>query len=172
MSTPGGQESYFFTPATPAQPSPVPPTRFGHAAAAQPAGVPSAPVGATRSIGWLLAVGAAALLLIAGVVGFAVLAHKDKHTEGNTVLRPIQQADNVALDSDLQLAASAEESYLAEHGDFTSDLSATGFRANDSAQISVVSASANSFCLRATKPPSTATQYYRRGAGPSSTPCS
>jgi hypothetical protein len=145
---------------------PVPP-RVGYAAT--PAPSPPSPVGPSR--GRLIAVAAAVAVVIAVVVGFVVLAHKDKHTEGTPVLRPIQQADKVQLDSDLRLAATAEESYLVDHGTYTSDLNAAGYRSNGSAQISVVSAGSANYCLMATNPTSQAPEYYTRAGGVSSAPC-
>jgi len=84
------------------------------------------------SLSLLIGAGIAVVAVIAVVIGFVVLAGKDKHTEGDTLIRPITQADKVALDSALRLAASAEEAYLVEHGSYVNDLTAAGFRSNGS----------------------------------------
>jgi hypothetical protein len=115
-------------------------------------------------------VAAGVVVVIAIVVGFVALAHKDKHNEGTGVLRPIQEASRVQLDSDLRLAATAEETWLAEHGSYTSNLSAAGFRSND-AQVTVLSANAAAYCLRASSSGSKTAEYFSRAAGFSSTPC-
>ena len=115
-------------------------------------------------------VAAAVVVVIAVVVGFVVLAHKDKHTEGNALLRPVQQADKVQLDSDLRLAATAEETWLAEHGSYTTDIAAAGYPSNGSVHVVVVSANVSTYCLRATKA-ATRAEYYSRAGGFSSAPC-
>jgi hypothetical protein len=170
VTSPSGQD-YFFTPAPSSTPGTPEPVRFGYAAPHPVAPVSAVPVAATRSVGWLLGVGVAVLLLVGAVIGVVALAHKDKHTEGNTILRPIQQAQGVALDSDLQSAEIAEQTYLAEHGSYTTDLSAAGYRANGGVRVTVVSASATDFCLEATKPGDAAPRYDSRSGGLSVTPC-
>lgn len=110
-------------------------------------------------------------MVVAVVTGFVVLAHKDKHTAGNAPLRPIQQADRVQLDSDLRLAATAEESWLAEHGSYTANLNAAGFRSSSGTRVSVVSAGGSAYCLRASNATRQATEYYSRAGGFSAKPC-
>ncbi len=168
-------DGYFFSPTPPASQAPAPtptsmPTRFGYAAPAQQTLTPSAPVAATRSLGWLLGAGLGLVVVIAVVVGFVVLAHKDKHIEGDGALRPIQQATNVQLESDLRSARLAEESYFAQHDAYTADLAAAGFQAN-SAQVTVVSAGAADYCLKATGGQPATVEYASKSGGVSSTPC-
>src|SRR6185312_4688689 len=128
----------------------------GYAPPAPPVARHAAPRASSR--GGLIAVAAGLVVVLALVVGFVVLAHKDKHTEGNTLLRPIQQADRVQLDSDLRLAATAEESWLVEHGSYTANLTAAGFRSN-ATRVSVVSANASAYCLKATSPGAKTAEY-------------
>jgi hypothetical protein len=119
----------------------------------------------------LALIAAALVLVVAVVVGFVVLAHKDKHTEGNTVLRPIQQAAGVALEGDLHSAAVAEETWFAEHQAYTADLPGAGYRSNDTTQVSVISASTTAYCLEATSASAAAPEYYSKAGGVSATPC-
>jgi hypothetical protein len=168
------QDPYFFTPPQAPSlvaPASIVPSRVGYAPPAPPVARHAAPKPPKQSRGWLVAVAAGVVVVLALVVGFVVLAHKDKHTEGNALLRPIQQADKVQLDSDLRLASTAEESWFAEHGSYTSDLGAAGYRSNGSARIAVVSAGGSSYCLRATNASAHSAEYYNRGTGLSSTPC-
>ncbi|MFL6241350.1 MAG: hypothetical protein ACJ735_17845 [Actinomycetes bacterium] len=167
MSSPSGQDSFFYTPAQPASPAVPAPGRVGYGAT--PPSSPPSPSG--RSLTWLLAVAGGALAVIAIVVGFVVLAHKDKHTEGSTVLAPLQSAGKAQLDSDLQVAASAEQSYLAEHGSYTTDLTAAGYASNGSAQIQVLSATDTDFCLVARNSHAAAPEYDSKSGGVSATPC-
>jgi hypothetical protein len=164
MTTPSGQDPYFFTPTPPAVPAPT-------ATRAQSM-TPGTPLPATRSLGWLLGVGVAAVVVIALVIGFVVLAHKDKHNEGTAVLRPIQQAQNVALESELRSAAVAEETYFTEHGSYTGDLSTAGYQSRSGAVVNVVASDAATYCLKATSAAAAAPEYYSKGGGVSSTACS
>jgi hypothetical protein len=129
---------------------------------------------AQKSVGWLVGAGVVLVLLVAGVVGFVVLGHKASKTEqkvGTAPLRPIEQANRAQLDSDLHLAASAEEVYLAEHGQYTTDLASAGFQPN-SAEMTVVSATTTNYCLKATSKTAPVTvEYDSRSGGLSATPC-
>jgi hypothetical protein len=174
VTTPG-QDGYFFTPppasAQPAQAAqaPVFPTRAGYAPVQQPI-TPSLPRANGPSTAALAGVAVGVVGVIAIIVGFVTLAHKDKHTEGNAVLRPIQQAQNVQLESALRLGATAEETYLAEHGTYTTDLAGAGYR-NSAVQITVISATASDYCMQATSAGATAPEYDSKSGGFSSTPC-
>ena len=146
---------------------PEPPTRTGYASTPPP--TQHASTGPSRT--WLVAVAGGVAVVIAIVVGFVVLAHKDKHNELAPVLRPIQQAAGVQLESDLRSAATAEDGYFAEHDAYTSDLATAGFRSNGSAQVVVVSTTSTAYCLKATSATASAPEYYSKAGGVSTTPC-
>jgi hypothetical protein len=165
-----GQDDHFFAtaPSAATPPAPVFPTRAGYAPMPPPVSGPARSSGPSRTALVATALGLVAVIGI--VVGFVALAHKDKHTQGDAVLRPIQQANNVQLDSALRQAAIAEEAYVTEHGTYTTDLSGAGY-ANSTVQVIVVSATASDYCLQATTPQAAAPEYHSKSGGFSGTPC-
>ncbi|BEP12996.1 hypothetical protein acdb102_13070 [Acidothermaceae bacterium B102] len=130
---------------------PVAPTQFGMPAGA-PAPVLRPPVKDQTArnlavIGGLLA-GVAAL-----TGGLIYLQHLGNKTAGNvatTVETPVVKAHQIVETSDLQQAEQAEETYLAQNSGYAASTSLLpGFTSSATDKITVVSATATTFCLRA-----------------------
>jgi hypothetical protein len=95
--------------------------------------------------------------IVAGIValtgGLIYLQHLGNKTAGhvaNTVESPIVKAHQIVETTDLQQAEQAEETYLAENSGYAASISQlAGFKASATDTITVVSATATTFCLRA-----------------------
>jgi hypothetical protein len=99
----------------------------------------------------LVAAGVAGLVLLTG--GIVFLQHQGKKSAdrvANTVETPIVKAHQTVETSDLQQAEQAEEGYLAQNNTYAASVSQlAGFAASPTDSITVVSATATTFCLRA-----------------------
>jgi Tfp pilus assembly protein PilE len=126
------------------------------------------------------------LLMLGGVVAVLVLAlggwlwlnaqGKKTATKVTTAVElPIVKAHQTAETADLQQAVNAQESYLADHGSYATAASQlTGFVASPGDVLTVVSASATAYCLRAddTSNFHAPSMYLASGTpGASTTPC-
>jgi NhaP-type Na+/H+ or K+/H+ antiporter len=87
-----------------------------------------------------------------------------------TLTRPVTRADDVALRTSLQSAATFEQAYAAEHGEYapTAALVASGFRAG-SVVVTVTRATAQGYWLRGTA--GTEVLFLSTGGGISEADC-
>lgn len=171
-----GEFDFFGAPTTPPPAAPPAQSQFGALPAGQPAvnqfGMPVAP-GSTNQFGMPAAAPAPVLMpapkdqtvrnlavigaILAGVaavtVGVVLLQHLGQKTAGkvaNTVETPIVKAHQIEEKADLQQAQQAEETYAAENSGYAASVSLlTGFIASPTDKITVVSATATTYCLRA-----------------------
>ena len=101
----------------------------------------------------LAVIGAIAVGIAALTGGLVYLQHLGNKTAGHvatTVESPIVKAHQIVETSDLQQAEQAEETYLAQNSGYAASLSQlTGFTASSTDTVTVVSATATTFCLRA-----------------------
>jgi hypothetical protein len=164
-----GDFDFFGAPTTPPPAGPpagsqfgMPPavTQFGTPAATNQFGVPaSAPVrplppppssDSGRQLAMLAAIVAVIALAVGGFVWLQGQGKKTATNVANTVETPIVKAHQTEEIVDLQQAAQAEETYLADHNAYaTSVAQLTGFVASPTSTVTVVSATATTYCLRA-----------------------
>lgn len=140
------------------------------------------PPGAHASAGngrQLLTVAGVVAVLVLAVGGWLWLNAQGKKTAAKVttaVESPIVKAHQTAETVDLQQAANAQEAYQAEHGAYAAAVTdLTGFVASPSDTLTVVSASATAFCLRAddTSTFHAPSMYLASSVpGASTTPCS
>ncbi|MDX6246539.1 MAG: hypothetical protein QOE76_4262 [Frankiales bacterium] len=168
--------SQFGTPAT---------SQFGTPPVSQlgtPATVPLRPSpastgpGGGRQLGMLAGVVAVIVLAVGGFLWLQTQGKKTATKVADTVETPIVKAHQTEEILDLQQASQAEETYLADHSAYATSISQlTGFVASPTSKITVVSATATTYCLRAddTSTFHAPTMYVSSASGgASTTPCS
>ena len=126
----------------------------------------------------VLLLGALVIGVVVAVAGFLFLKAQGQKTAtkvANTVLSPVVKAHQTEEILDLSQASQAEETYLADHDGYaTSITQLTGFVASPTSRITVVSATATTYCLRAddTSTMHAPSMYVSSASGgASTTPC-
>jgi uncharacterized protein HemX len=125
--------------------------QFGMPATApvRPASPPPAPE-TGRQVLMLGGIVAAIVLAVGGFIWLQAQGKKTATKVANTVETPIVKAHQTEEIVDLQQAAQAEETYLADHSAYAPTVTQlTGFVASPTSTITVVSATATTYCLRA-----------------------
>ena len=101
-------------------------------------------------LGVLAGIVAAIVLVTGGFIWLQAQGKKTATKVANTVESPIVKAHQIAETSDLQQAVQSEETYLADHSSYATSMSQlAGFVPSPTTKITVVSATATTFCLRA-----------------------
>ncbi len=156
----------FGTPAAPITPGTAPTLR-----SLTPAPKP----GNGGQIGIIAGVAAAIVLATAAFVWLQGVGKKQATKVATTVEGPIVKAHQTVETMDLQQASQAEETYLVEHSVYATATSAlTGFAPSANTTVTVVSATATGYCLRADDSSSlhAPSMYLTSFGGASTTPCS
>jgi hypothetical protein len=110
--------------------------------------VPSA--GSGRQLAILAGIVAVIVLAVGGFVWLQGQGKKSATKVADTIEAPIVKAHQTEAIVDLQQAVQAEETYLADHDTYaTSVTDLTGFVASPTSRVTVVSATATAYCLRA-----------------------
>jgi hypothetical protein len=110
-------------------------------------------------------IGVVALVAVAGGTAVAVGAtHHARRPTAPAVSPEALSASFASLKADLDNAATAEETYITDNpSGYTMSMAALtteGFNASSDDQVSVVSASSGTYCLRGTSPGTPGTYYY------------
>lgn len=147
-----------------------------------PAMAPTRPLTPAPSSGngrQLAVLGGIAAALVLAVGGFIWLQGEGKKTAtkvANTVETPIVKAHQTVEIMDLQQASQAEETYLTDHSSYATSVSdLTGFVPSPGTRITVVSATATAYCLRAddvSTLPAPSMYVASGSSGATTTPCS
>jgi cytoskeletal protein RodZ len=157
---------------------PVAPTanQFGMPASAPLRPLTPAPSsGNGRQLAVLGGIAAAVVLLVVGLIWLQGQGKKTATKVANTVETPIVKAHQTVEIMDLQQASQAEETYLADHSTYaTSVTDLSGFTPSPGTKITVVSATATAYCLRAddvSTLPAPSMYVSSAVSGASTTPC-
>ena len=129
-----------------------------------------------RNLAVIVAIVAGVVLLAGGLVYLQHMGKKSADKVATNIETPIVKAHQIVETSDLQQAEQAQAAYLAENSTYAASVSQlVGFRASATDTITVVSATATTFCLRADdlSPTLPAPSMYLSSAASaaSTTPC-
>ncbi len=103
-----------------------------------------------RNLAIIAGLVAVAALVFGGLVFLQHLGSKTATHVANTVETPIVKAHQIVETADLQQAEQAEEAYAAQNSGYATSVSdLVGFNASATDTITVVSATASTYCLRA-----------------------